>query len=78
MSKPTAKSPSNCILETVVSGGQTGVDRAGLDAAIEQGKALVELLKLHIFREDNVVLPMAHKYISQEEFDQIDNVKLSV
>lgn len=42
-----------------------------LDAAIEQGKALVELMRLHIFREDNVVLPLAHKYISFKEFDTI-------
>jgi len=38
-----------------------------LDAALEQGKALVELLRLHIFREDNVVFPLAVKYISQNE-----------
>ena len=46
-----------------------------LDAAIEQGKVLVELLKLHIFREENVVLPMAHKYISHKEFELIDSDK---
>ena len=39
------------------------------DVAAEQGFALVELLKLHIFREDNVVFPKAHKYITKEEFD---------
>ncbi len=33
---PTEKSPSNELLE-VVSGGQTGVDRAALDAAMELG-----------------------------------------
>ena len=44
-----------------------------LDAAIEQGKVLVELLKLHIFREDNVVFPLAHKYIRQEEFELMDD-----
>ncbi len=39
------------------------------DAAIEQGKMLVELLRLHIFREDNVVFPLAHKNCSTEELD---------
>lgn len=39
------------------------------DVAAEQGVALVELLKLHIFREDNVVFPKAHKYITKQEFD---------
>lgn len=39
------------------------------DVATEQGFAMIELLKLHIFREDNVVFPKAHKYITKEEFD---------
>jgi hemerythrin-like domain-containing protein len=39
-----------------------------LDAALEQGKALVELLRLHIFREDNVVFSLAVKHISEGEF----------
>jgi hemerythrin-like domain-containing protein len=34
-----------------------------LDASIEQGKALVEMLRLHIFREDNIIFPLAHKHI---------------
>ena len=42
-----------------------------LDAALEQGKNLVELLRLHVFREDNIVFPLAHKLISQAEFDQL-------
>lgn len=40
-----------------------------LDAALEQGKNLVELLHLHIFREDNIVFPLAHRLISAAEFD---------
>jgi|GEM_PF-214395 len=40
-----------------------------LDSALEQGKSLVELLRLHLFREDNVVFPLAHRYITQAEFD---------
>jgi len=35
-----------------------------LDLAVEQSKALIEMLKLHIFREDNVVFPMANNYLS--------------
>ena len=43
-----------------------------LDAAVEQGKALIELLRLHIFREENVVFPMAHKYLTKVELDALD------
>ncbi|MBS1750239.1 MAG: hemerythrin domain-containing protein [Bacteroidetes bacterium] len=39
-----------------------------IDTAIEQGLALVELLRLHIFREDNVVFPLAHKYLTSADF----------
>lgn len=42
-----------------------------LDTSIEQGKAMIELLRLHIFREDNVVFPLAHKYILQSEFEDM-------
>jgi hemerythrin-like domain-containing protein len=43
-----------------------------LDAAIEQGKTLVELLKLHIFREDNIAFTQAHSLITKDEFDQME------
>ena len=42
-----------------------------LDAALEQGRNLVELLRLHVFREDNVVFSLAHRLISGAEFDQM-------
>ncbi|MCC7231582.1 MAG: hemerythrin domain-containing protein [Bacteroidia bacterium] len=42
-----------------------------IDTAIEQGLSLVELLRLHIFREDNVVFPLAHKYLSQKDYEDI-------
>jgi hemerythrin-like domain-containing protein len=42
-----------------------------LDLAVEQSKALIEMLKLHIFREDNVVFPIANTYLSQEILDAI-------
>lgn len=40
-----------------------------LDLAIEQSKALIEILKLHIFREDNVVFPLVNNYLSIEVLD---------
>ena len=42
-----------------------------LDAALEQGKNLIELLRLLIFRMDNVVISLAHRLISAAEFDQM-------
>ena len=42
-----------------------------LDTALEQGKNLVELLRLHIFREDNIVFSSAHRLISENEFDEM-------
>ena len=44
-----------------------------LDAALEQGKNLVELLRLHVFREDNVVCSLAHRLISAAEFDAMQS-----
>lgn len=40
-----------------------------LDTALEQGKTLAELMRLHIFREDQVVFASAHRLISTAEFD---------
>ncbi len=40
-----------------------------LDLAVEQTKALIEMLKLHIFREDNVVFPIANNYLAAEEMN---------
>jgi iron-sulfur cluster repair protein YtfE (RIC family) len=42
-----------------------------LDAALEQAKTLVELMRLHIFREDNVIFSSAHRLISKSEFDHM-------
>jgi hemerythrin-like domain-containing protein len=42
-----------------------------LDAALEQGKALVELLRLHMFREDSVVFPLAVKHLSRSELNEM-------
>lgn len=38
------------------------------DTAYESGRELIELLKLHIFREDSTLFPLAQKYLSKEEF----------
>lgn len=43
-----------------------------LDAALQQGQSLVELIRLHIDREDNVVFSVAVKYLSGEEFLEME------
>ncbi|MBI5914080.1 MAG: hemerythrin domain-containing protein [Bacteroidetes bacterium] len=43
-----------------------------LDAALEQGKSLVELLKLHIFREDNIAFAQAQRLLTKTEFDEME------
>jgi len=40
-----------------------------LDAAIEQGRALVEVLRLHMFREDKIIFPLAHTHLSRDTMD---------
>jgi len=40
-----------------------------LDLAVEQSKALIEMLKIHIFREDHVIFPIANNYLSVEALD---------
>ncbi len=42
-----------------------------LQAAAEQGKTLAADLRLHIFREDEVILSLAHKLITTAEFDRM-------
>ncbi len=42
-----------------------------LDLAIEQGMSLVEMLRLHIFREDSVIFPVANKHIDIENLDNM-------
>lgn len=41
------------------------------DVAYNSAKELIEMIRLHIFREDNTLFPLAQKYISQKEFEQI-------
>ena len=42
-----------------------------LDAALEQGKVLIEALRLHIFREDNIVFSQAQQLITTAELDEM-------
>jgi len=42
-----------------------------LDAAIGTGKEFVEKINLHIFREDEVMLPLEHTLLTTEELDAI-------
>lgn len=39
------------------------------DVAFENGREFVELLKLHIYREDQTLFPLAQKFFSKEELD---------
>ncbi len=41
------------------------------DTALQQGMELAEVLRLHIFREDNVVFSLAHNLITPSEFDRM-------
>ena len=43
-----------------------------LDAGLEQAKSLIEIMRLHTFREDHIIIPLAEKYFSKEEFDVMD------
>lgn len=41
------------------------------DLAYHNGKELVEMLRLHVFREDNTLFPLAQKLLSKEELSEI-------
>ncbi|MCO6499242.1 MAG: hemerythrin domain-containing protein [Vicingus serpentipes] len=41
------------------------------DVAFNNGLELVEMLKLHIFREDTTLFPLAQKYLTKEEFNNV-------
>jgi hemerythrin-like domain-containing protein len=42
-----------------------------LDVAIEQSLAMIELLRLHIYREDHIVFDLAMEHLSEDELSQI-------
>ncbi|MFP5471092.1 MAG: hemerythrin domain-containing protein [Bacteroidia bacterium] len=41
------------------------------DLACNSGKELVELLRLHVYREDNTLFPLAQKLLTAEDFAKI-------
>ena len=43
-----------------------------LDTAYENARELIELLKLHIYREDYTLFPLAQKYMSKEDFEVVE------
>ncbi len=42
-----------------------------LDAAIEESRAFVELLRVHIFREETIIFSYAHRNFSDEDFAKL-------
>lgn len=44
-----------------------------LDIALEHAMTLIESLRLHIFREDNIVFALAHKHLKESDFQEIHN-----
>lgn len=49
-----------------------GAQATTFDLAVHNGKELVELLKLHVYKEDHTLFPLAHKLLSKEEFEAIN------
>lgn len=45
--------------------------RVALSVGIREGKELIEHLRLHLFREDNIVFGLAQKYLTTAELDAI-------
>ena len=45
-----------------------------LDVAINQARELIELLKLHIYREDTIIFSYAHRNFSFEELSEIESI----
>ncbi len=41
------------------------------DLAYNNGRELVELLKLHIYREDEILFPLAHELLKDEDYHQL-------
>lgn len=41
------------------------------DLAYNNGRELIELLKLHIYREDEILFPLAHKLLKKEDYLQL-------
>lgn len=41
------------------------------DVAYNNSKELVEMIRLHVFREDNTLFPLAQKFLSAKEFEEL-------
>ena len=41
------------------------------DVAYNSAKELIELIRLHVFREDNTLFPLAQKYLSAKQFEEM-------
>lgn len=41
------------------------------DIAYDNSRELIEMIRLHIYREENILFPLAHKLISDEEFEKM-------
>ncbi len=42
------------------------------EAAFQQGMAIIETMKLHIFREENVLFPQSMKLFSSDDFEKLN------
>ena len=42
------------------------------EAAYQQGMAIIETMKLHIFREENILFPQTMKLFNSKEFEKLD------
>lgn len=42
------------------------------DTAYQNGRELTELIRLHIYREDHILFPLAQQHLSKEEFEIIE------
>ena len=40
-------------------------------SAFNQGMAIIETMKLHIFREENILFPQAMQYFTEHEFTNL-------
>ena len=45
------------------------------DTAYNNGRELIEMLRLHIYREDHILFPLAHQLITREEFEKLQPVQ---
>jgi len=48
------------------------------EAAYEQGIAIVETMKLHIFREENILFPQAMKLFTSSEFEKLNGTEYTL